>query len=181
MQESYKEDVANHLGVAPYAVGGNSGGVALGRGNAGRPLSSEIITNELSLLPNRPGPMLRRRRLSTEPELVFPHQVSPKKQIEEAKTKYRLPSSRQEHPARSSKCLSNHDICDGSMGNSLLTDEDKRRRQTKRTNETGQVDKISMRAAEIGSSGVLMAARSQASASVSHRRTGCEFCSYQSS
>ena len=45
MKESYKEDVANHFGLDPYAAGGNSGGVALVRGNAGQLLSSEIITS----------------------------------------------------------------------------------------------------------------------------------------
>jgi len=45
MQESYKEDLASRFGLDPYAVGGNSGGVALVRGNAGQLLSSEIITS----------------------------------------------------------------------------------------------------------------------------------------
>ena len=44
MQESYKEDLANHFGLDPYAVGGDSGGVALVRGNAGQPWSSEITS-----------------------------------------------------------------------------------------------------------------------------------------
>ncbi len=33
MKESYKEEVANHLGLEPYAVDGNNGGVASARGN----------------------------------------------------------------------------------------------------------------------------------------------------
>ncbi len=44
MKESYKEDLANHFGLEPYAGDGNIAGVASARGNAGRPLSSEIIT-----------------------------------------------------------------------------------------------------------------------------------------
>ncbi len=44
MKESYKEDLANHFGLEPYAADGNIGGVASARGNAGQLLSSEIIT-----------------------------------------------------------------------------------------------------------------------------------------
>ena len=44
MQESHKEDLANHFGLEPYAVDGNIGGVASARGNVGQLLSSEIIT-----------------------------------------------------------------------------------------------------------------------------------------
>ena len=43
MKESYKEDLANHFGLEPYAVDGNIGGVASVRGNAGQLLSSEIL------------------------------------------------------------------------------------------------------------------------------------------
>ncbi len=42
MKESYKEDLANHLGLEPYAADGNIGGVASARGNVGQLLSSEI-------------------------------------------------------------------------------------------------------------------------------------------
>jgi hypothetical protein len=44
MKESYREDLANHFGLEPYAAGGNIGGVASVRGNAGQLLSSEILT-----------------------------------------------------------------------------------------------------------------------------------------
>ena len=44
MKESYKEDLANHLGLEPYAVDGDIGGVASARGNVGQLLSSEIFT-----------------------------------------------------------------------------------------------------------------------------------------
>jgi hypothetical protein len=44
MKESYREDVASHSGLEPYAGDGNVAGVASARGNAGQPLSSEIIT-----------------------------------------------------------------------------------------------------------------------------------------
>ena len=44
MKESYREDVASHSGLEPYAGDGNIAGVASARGNAGQPLSSEIIT-----------------------------------------------------------------------------------------------------------------------------------------
>ena len=44
MKESYREDTASHSGLEPYAGGGNSAGVASGRGNAGQLWSSEIIT-----------------------------------------------------------------------------------------------------------------------------------------
>ena len=43
MQESYREDPASHPGLEPYAVGGNAGCVASGRGSVGQLLSSEII------------------------------------------------------------------------------------------------------------------------------------------
>ncbi len=44
MKESYREDIASHSGLEPYAGGGNSAGVASERGNAGQLWSSEIIT-----------------------------------------------------------------------------------------------------------------------------------------
>ena len=45
MQESYREDLASCSGLEPYADHGNVLGVASARGNAGRLLSSEIITS----------------------------------------------------------------------------------------------------------------------------------------
>ena len=45
MKESYREDVASHSGLEPYAGDGDVAGVASARGNAGQPLSSEIITS----------------------------------------------------------------------------------------------------------------------------------------
>jgi len=42
MKESYKEGVANHLGLGPNAVDGDIGGAALGGGSVGQLLSSEI-------------------------------------------------------------------------------------------------------------------------------------------
>ena len=53
MQESYKEDLANHFGLEPYAVGGNIGGVASARGNAGQLLSSEITNFACRSCPDR--------------------------------------------------------------------------------------------------------------------------------
>ena len=44
MKESYREDLASHSGLEPYADDGNIVGVASARGNAGQPLSSEITT-----------------------------------------------------------------------------------------------------------------------------------------
>ncbi len=43
MKESYREDLASCSGLEPYAGDGNVAGVASARGNAGQPLSSEII------------------------------------------------------------------------------------------------------------------------------------------
>ncbi len=43
MKESYREDLASRSGLEPYAGDGNVAGVASARGNAGQPLSSEII------------------------------------------------------------------------------------------------------------------------------------------
>ena len=44
MKESYRENLASNSGLEPYAGDGNIAGVASARGNAGQPLSSEIIT-----------------------------------------------------------------------------------------------------------------------------------------
>ena len=44
MKESYREDLASYSGLEPYAGDGNIAGVASARGNAGRPLNSEITT-----------------------------------------------------------------------------------------------------------------------------------------
>ena len=44
MKESYREDIASSSGLKPYADGGNDVGVASVRGDAGQPLSSDIIT-----------------------------------------------------------------------------------------------------------------------------------------
>ena len=44
MKESYRENLASYSGLEPYAGYGNMAGVASARGNAGRMLSSEIIT-----------------------------------------------------------------------------------------------------------------------------------------
>ncbi len=44
MKESYRENLASCSGLEPYADDGNIMGVASARGNAGQPLSSEIIT-----------------------------------------------------------------------------------------------------------------------------------------
>ena len=46
MQESYKEDIANHFGLELYADGGNVMGVATTEGYAGKLLSSEITHTE---------------------------------------------------------------------------------------------------------------------------------------
>ncbi|MFQ5938085.1 MAG: hypothetical protein ACE5LB_16915, partial [Acidiferrobacterales bacterium] len=45
MKESYREDLASRSGLEPYAGEGNLAGVASGRGSAGQPWSSEIITS----------------------------------------------------------------------------------------------------------------------------------------
>ena len=44
MKESYREELASRSGLDPYAGDGDVAGVASVRGNAGQPLSSEIIT-----------------------------------------------------------------------------------------------------------------------------------------
>ena len=45
MKESYRENLASCSGLEPYADDGDIMGVASARGNAGQPLSSEIITS----------------------------------------------------------------------------------------------------------------------------------------
>ena len=52
MKESYREDVASHFGPEPYAGDVNVAGVASERGDAGQPLSSEIITSECRSCPD---------------------------------------------------------------------------------------------------------------------------------
>ena len=44
MKEFYREELASRSGLDPYAGDGDVAGVASVRGNAGQPLSSEIIT-----------------------------------------------------------------------------------------------------------------------------------------
>ena len=44
MKESHREDLASRSGLEPYADGGDTVGVASGRGDTGQPLSSEIKT-----------------------------------------------------------------------------------------------------------------------------------------
>jgi hypothetical protein len=53
MKESYGENLASCSGLEPYAGDGNIAGVASARGNAGRPLSSEIITSVCRSCPDR--------------------------------------------------------------------------------------------------------------------------------
>ena len=45
MKESYREELASRSGLEPYAGDGDVAGVASVRGNAGQPLSSEILTS----------------------------------------------------------------------------------------------------------------------------------------
>ena len=52
MKESYREDLASYSGLEPYAGDGNIAGVASARGNAGQPLSSEIITSACRSCPD---------------------------------------------------------------------------------------------------------------------------------
>ena len=52
MKESYREGLASRSGLEPYAGGGNIAGVASARGNAGQPLSSEIITSACRSCPD---------------------------------------------------------------------------------------------------------------------------------
>ncbi len=53
MKESYRENLASCSGLEPYAGDGNIAGVASARGNAGRPLSSEIIISVCRSCPVR--------------------------------------------------------------------------------------------------------------------------------
>ena len=46
MKESYREDLASHSGLEPYAGEGNLAGVASARGNAGQPLSSPLFRSK---------------------------------------------------------------------------------------------------------------------------------------
>ena len=57
MKESYKEELATHFGLDPYAGDGDIPGVASARGNAGQPLSSEIT---FLVCRRRPDERLRR-------------------------------------------------------------------------------------------------------------------------
>ena len=65
MKESYREDLASHSGLEPYAVDDNIGGVASVRGNVGQLLSSDIFTFACRSYPGRekatsPPPQLAR-------------------------------------------------------------------------------------------------------------------------
>lgn len=53
MKESYKEELANHLGLEPYADDGDIVGVASARGNAGQLSSSEITPLACRSRPDR--------------------------------------------------------------------------------------------------------------------------------
>ena len=53
MKESYREDLASHSGLEPYADDGNIAGVASARGNAGQPSSSEITTSVCRSCPDK--------------------------------------------------------------------------------------------------------------------------------
>jgi len=52
MKESYREDLAGHSGLEPYAGSGNIAGVASARGNAGQLSSSEITTSACRSCPD---------------------------------------------------------------------------------------------------------------------------------
>jgi len=52
MKESYREDLAGHSGLEPYAGNGNIAGVASARGNAGQLSSSEITTSACRSCPD---------------------------------------------------------------------------------------------------------------------------------
>ena len=72
MKESYKEDLANHFGPEPYAVDGNTGGVASVRENIGQLLSSEITIFACRSGPSREkatsSPPLKARRMTDAAE-----------------------------------------------------------------------------------------------------------------
>ena len=53
MKESYREGVASRSGLEPYAGDGDVAGVASVRGNAGQPLSSDIITSVCRSRPDK--------------------------------------------------------------------------------------------------------------------------------
>ena len=53
MKESYRESLASHSGLEPYAGGGDLAGVASARGNTGQPLSSEITISVCRSCPDR--------------------------------------------------------------------------------------------------------------------------------
>ncbi len=52
MKESYREELASHSGLEPYAGGGDVAGVASARGNAGRTSSSEITISACRSCPD---------------------------------------------------------------------------------------------------------------------------------
>jgi len=72
MKESYNEELANHIGLKPYAVDGNIGGVASVRGNAGQLLNSEILAKQGQQL-RPPRPIQRRLHLASKlkPQLIL--------------------------------------------------------------------------------------------------------------
>ena len=53
MKESYRESLASHSGLEPYAGGGDLAGVASARGNTGQPLSSDITLSVCRSCPDR--------------------------------------------------------------------------------------------------------------------------------
>ncbi len=53
MKESYRENLASSSGPEPYAGGGDTVGVAWGKGDAGQPLSSEITHSVCRPCPDR--------------------------------------------------------------------------------------------------------------------------------
>ncbi len=53
MKESYRENLASSSGLEPYAGGGDTAGVAWGKGDAGQPLSSEITHSVCRPCPDR--------------------------------------------------------------------------------------------------------------------------------
>ena len=53
LRRTSREELASRSGLDPYAGGGDVAGVASVRGNAGQPLSSEIITPACRSCPDR--------------------------------------------------------------------------------------------------------------------------------
>ncbi len=53
MKESYREDIASHSGLEPYAGGRDLAGVASARGSTGQPLSSEITISVCRSCPDK--------------------------------------------------------------------------------------------------------------------------------